>query len=33
VVYAERIIGLVEENWPDGKVSKIGAPDLAIPKP
>ena len=33
VVYAERIIGLIEENWPEGKVSKVGAPDLAIPKP
>jgi len=32
VVYAERIIGLVEENWPEGKVSKTGARDLAIPK-
>jgi hypothetical protein len=32
VVYAERLIGLVEENWPDGKLSEVGAPDLAIPK-
>ena len=33
VVHAERIIGLVEENWPEGRMSKKGAPDLAIPKP
>lgn len=32
VVHAERIIGLVEENWPEGKISKVGARDLAIPK-
>ena len=32
VVYAERLIGLVEENWPEGKLSEVGAPDLAIPK-
>lgn len=32
VAYAERIIGLVEENWPEGRVSKPGTPDLAIPK-
>jgi len=32
VVYAERLISLVEENWPDGKLSEVGAPDLAIPK-
>ncbi len=31
VVYAERLISLVEENWPDGKLSEVGAPDLAIP--
>ena len=32
VVYAERLIGLVEENLPEAKLSKVGAPDLAIPK-
>ncbi len=32
VVYAERLIGLVEENWPDAKLSEVGASDLAIPK-
>ena len=32
VVYAERLIGLVEENWPEGKLSEVGVPDLAIPK-
>ncbi len=32
VVYAERLIGLVEENWPEAKLSEVGAPDLAIPK-
>lgn len=32
VTYAERIIQLVEENWPEGKISKVGAGDLAIPK-
>lgn len=32
VVYAERLIGIVEENWPEGKLSEVGAPDLAIPK-
>lgn len=32
VVYAERLIGIVEENWPKAKLSEVGAPDLAIPK-
>jgi len=32
VVYAERLIGIVEENWPGAKLSEVGAPDLAIPK-
>ena len=32
VVYAERLVGLVEENWPDAKLSEVGAPDLAIPR-
>ncbi|MFB0557727.1 MAG: hypothetical protein ACETVY_01295 [Candidatus Bathyarchaeia archaeon] len=32
VVYAERLIGLVEGNWPEAKLSEVGAPDLAIPK-
>lgn len=32
VIYAERIIRLVEENWPEGKISKVGATDLAIPR-
>ncbi len=30
---AEMIISLVEKNYPDAKLSKIGAKDLAIPKP
>jgi len=32
VVYAERIIDLVEKNWPEAVPSEVGAPDLAIPK-
>lgn len=32
VVYAERLIGLVEKNLPEAKLSEVGAPDLAIPK-
>jgi hypothetical protein len=32
VVYAERIIDLVEKNWPEAELSEVGAPDLAIPK-
>ncbi|UCH58153.1 MAG: hypothetical protein JSV18_02665 [Candidatus Bathyarchaeota archaeon] len=32
VVYAEKLIELVEENWPEAKLSEVGAPDLAIPK-
>jgi len=32
VVYAERLIGLVEENWQEARLSKMGAADLAIPK-
>jgi hypothetical protein len=32
VVYAERIIDLVERNWAEAKLSAVGAPDLAIPK-
>jgi hypothetical protein len=32
VVYAERLIGIVEENWPEAKLSKMGTKDLAIPK-
>jgi len=30
---AETIIGLIEKNYPEAKLSKIGAKDLAIPKP
>ena len=30
---AETIIGLIEKNYPAAKLSKIGAKDLAIPKP
>jgi len=30
---AETIIGLIEKNYPEAKLSKIGARDLAIPKP
>jgi hypothetical protein len=32
VAYAGRLIGLVEENLPEAKLSKVGALDLAIPK-
>jgi hypothetical protein len=32
VVYAGRLIALVEENWPEASLSEVGAPDLAIPK-
>jgi hypothetical protein len=32
VVYAERLIGIVEENWPEARLSEVGAPDLAVPK-
>jgi hypothetical protein len=31
VVYAGRLIGLVEENWPEARLSEVGAEDLAIP--
>ena len=27
-----RIIGIVEENWQEARLSKMGAADLAIPK-
>jgi hypothetical protein len=30
---AEIIVGLVEKNFPKAKVSKVGAKDLAVPKP
>ncbi len=30
---AETIIGLIEKNYPEARLSKIGAKDLAIPKP
>lgn len=30
---AETIIGLIEKNYPEAKLSKMGAKDLAIPKP
>jgi len=30
---AETIIGLIEKNYPEAKLSKTGAKDLAIPKP
>jgi len=30
---AETIIGLIEKNYPEAKLSRIGAKDLAIPKP
>jgi len=30
---AETIIGLIEKNYPEAKLSKVGAKDLAIPKP
>jgi len=33
VKMAEIIIGLIEKNYPEAKLSKIGAKDLAIPKP
>jgi hypothetical protein len=33
VKQAEIIIGLVEKNFPEAKVSKVGAKDLAVPKP
>jgi hypothetical protein len=32
VIYAERLIGIVEENWPEARLSEVGALDLAIPK-
>jgi hypothetical protein len=32
VVYAERIIDIIEKNFSDAKISEIGAPDLAVPK-
>jgi len=32
VVYAEKLIGLVQENLPEAKLSEMGVPDLAIPK-
>ena len=32
VVYAGRLIGLVEENLPEARLSEVGAEDLAIPK-
>lgn len=33
VKYAEIIISIIEKYYPEAKLSKIGAPDLAIPKP
>jgi len=33
VKYAETLISLVEKNYPEAKLSKVGAKDLAIPKP
>jgi len=33
VKYAETMIGLIEKNYPEAKLSKVGAKDLAIPKP
>jgi len=33
VKQAEIIISLIEKNYPQAKISKIGASDLAIPKP
>jgi hypothetical protein len=30
---AETIIQLIDKNYPEAKLSKIGAKDLAIPKP
>jgi hypothetical protein len=32
VMYAENLIGIIEENNPELKLSKQGAPDLAIPR-
>ena len=33
VKYAGTLIGLIEKNYPAAKLSKVGAKDLAIPKP
>lgn len=33
VKQAEVIISLIEKNYPEAKISKVGASDLAIPKP
>jgi hypothetical protein len=33
VKYAETLIELIEKNYPEAKLSKVGAKDLAIPKP
>jgi len=33
VKYAEIIVSLIEKNYPEAKLSKMGPPDLAIPKP
>ena len=33
VKYAGTLIGLIEKNYPEAKLSKVGAKDLAIPKP
>jgi len=33
VKYAETLIGLIEKNYPEAKLSKVGAKDLVIPKP
>jgi hypothetical protein len=33
VKYAQIIHELVQENFPEGTLSELGTPDLAIPKP
>lgn len=33
VVFAERVISLMEENWLEGRVAEVGARGLAISKP
>jgi len=33
VKYAETLISIVEKNYPEAKLSKVGVKDLAIPKP
>jgi hypothetical protein len=30
---AETIIGLIDKNYPEAKLSEVGVKDLAIPKP